>query len=191
MHVAIARQALNGDSHCGDQCAAWEHGNKITLCVADGLGHGEYAEEAGRAAVAYVGQHLRESLQEIFAGCDSAIRHTRGVAMGIAVMDTRTKTLTCGGVNNISMMIVGQRTRHMICCDGIVGGGYKRFMTEVLPLGNGDMVILHSDGLKEIANLSNAIAADCTDLQQMADQLLEDWTCGTDDAAILIYQSRG
>ena len=188
MQVAIAEQALHGDPHCGDQCAAWEHGNKITLCVADGLGHGEYAEEAGLAAVAYVGHHLHESLEKIFAGCDSAIRHTRGVAMGIAVIDTETQTLTYGGVNNISMMIIGQQTRHVRCCDGIVGGGYKRFMSEVLPLGNGDLVILHSDGLKELAPLPDAAAAGCPDLQRLAGQLLKDWDRGTDDAAILIYR---
>ena len=188
MRVAIARQALHGDPQCGDQYAAWEHGNKITLCLADGLGHGKYAEEAGLAAMAYVSQHLSESLEEIFAGCNSAIRHTRGVAMGIAVIDTKGRTLTFGGVNNISMMIVGQRTRRLVCCDGIVGGGYKRFMPEVLPLGNGDLVILHSDGLKGLAFAPDAIATDCPELQQLADQLLKDWNCGTDDAAILICQ---
>lgn len=188
MQVAIAKQALRGDPHCGDQCAAWEHGNKITLCVADGLGHGEYAEEASRAAVAYVGQHLCESLEKIFAGCDSAVRHTRGVAMGIAVIDTEAQTVTFGGVNNIRMMIVGQKTRRARCRHGIVGGGYKRFMPEALPLAPGDLVILYSDGLKEFPRLPDTAAADCPDLQRLADQLLQDWDCGTDDAAILIYR---
>ncbi len=187
MQVAIAQQALNGDPHCGDQCAAWKNGSKITLCVVDGLGHGEHAEEAARAAVTYVEKHLHKPLEKVFAGCDSAIRHTRGVAMGIALVDTEAQTVTFGGVNNIRMMVVGQRTRRARCCDGIVGGGYRRFMPEVLPLADGDLVILYSDGLKEFARLPEAAATGCSNLQTLANQLMKDWNRGTDDAAILVY----
>ncbi len=58
MRVGLASRSLNDDPHCGDVCGYWQRGRTITLCVADGLGHGLHAERAAQAAVSYVGRHL-------------------------------------------------------------------------------------------------------------------------------------
>ena len=191
MQVAVAKRALHGDPHCGDECAAWEHGKRVTLCVADGLGHGRWAEEASHAAVDYVRRHLPEPLEKVFSGCDLAIRHTRGVAMGIAVIDTEARTLTCGGVNNIRMMVAGQEITRLNCNDGIVGGGFRTLRPETVPLASGDLVIIYTDGLSEFARLPDCGTLPSMDLQQLAELLLDDWNRGVDDAGVLIYRYEG
>jgi len=125
MPVTIAKRAFPGDpQHCGDECAYWHSGGKTTLCVVDGLGHGEQAQRAAQAAVDYVAHHLAQPLVDIFAGCDLALRRTRGVAMGIAVIivgggkdedENENKdagTLTYAGIGNTRAMIV--RSEHPI-----------------------------------------------------------------------------
>jgi len=62
MDVGIAKRALDDDPYCGDECGARESNGKIILCIADGLGHGEFAERAARAAVDYVLKHHSEPI---------------------------------------------------------------------------------------------------------------------------------
>lgn len=80
IEIATIKHALNNAPHCGDECGYWEEGTKTILCIIDGLGHGKDAEMAAKAAVEYIANHLSESLQDIFAGCDRELRKTRGAA---------------------------------------------------------------------------------------------------------------
>ena len=86
MPVAIAKQHYQGSPHCGDQGDCWASDGKVTLCLADGLGHGEDAEKAARAALDYVAGHCSAPLAELFAGCDAALHYTRGASVGIVVI---------------------------------------------------------------------------------------------------------
>lgn len=189
MQVAIARQALDESPHCGDEGGYWQRGRKITLCVADGLGHGEQAEKAAKAAMGYVARHLSDPLSEIFAGCDRAIRHTRGVVMGIAVIDEDAGTLIYAGIGNIHGMIVGEKPTHLSSNYGIVGGGYKTLWCKTVPFMPGDLVILSTDGVSERIDLSDYEDALRADARRLAETILQDWRRGTDDAAVLVFRS--
>jgi serine phosphatase RsbU (regulator of sigma subunit) len=186
------------DLHCGDQFGHWRKGKRITLCIVDGLGHGEDAEKAARAAIEYVAYHLSAPLQEIFSGCNRHIRNTRGVAMGIAVIDEDERTLSYAGVGNTRIKIMRKpssnpaerETVHLVSDYGIVGGGYRKLSPETLPFGPGDLVFLHTDGVKELTELSGYREALLSDVQRLAEQIIVDWGCDTDDAAVLIFSNR-
>ena len=190
-HLAITKRAFLGETHCGDECAYWHEGGKATLCIVDGLGHGEHAERAAQAAVEYVAQHLGEPLVDVFAGCDLALRRTRGVVMGIAVVDEDAGTLTYAGIGNTRAMIVGG-ARSVVCLSsdyGIVGGGYRKLSPETVPLNPGDLVILVSDGIKERCDILGYGDALRGDVRQLAESILQDWGRETDDAAVLVFRS--
>lgn len=198
MQVAIAKRALNDDPYCGDECGYWKTDNKTVLCVADGLGHGEHAESAARAAMQYVGHHLSQSLDELFAGCNQALRNTRGVVMSTAIIDEDAGTLAYAGIGNTRAMIVGkprakntdERTIILSSNYGIVGGGYKTLSPETVPLIAGDLVILYTDGVEEMIGVSgdDALRAD---LQRLAERIIQDWGRAADDAAVLIFRYKG
>jgi len=199
MQVAIAKRALNHDTYCGDECRYWQSGSKLMLCVVDGLGHGEHAESAAKAAVQYVGHHLEESLDELFTGANQALRNTRGVAMGTAVIDEDANTLTYAGIGNTRAMIVGRshdkdadgRTIILSSNYGIVGGGYKTLSPETVPLLSGDLVILYTDGVQETLGVSRYDDTLRADLQQLAESILNDWGRKADDAAVLVFRYEG
>ncbi|RLC76082.1 MAG: hypothetical protein DRJ03_21380 [Chloroflexi bacterium] len=191
MQVAITKRPFLGETHCGDECAYWQGNGKVTLCIVDGLGHGEHAERAAQAAVEYVAGHLGESLADIFAGCDAALRSTRGVAMGIAVIDEEAETLTYAGIGNTRIMIIrgAQPVIHLSSNYGIVGGGYRKLTPETVELHPGDLVILSSDGIKERCDLLAYGDALRGGAQQLGERILQDWGRETDDAAVLVFRS--
>ena len=193
MQIAIAKRSFFNDPHNGDECAYWQSGGKVLLCVVDGLGHGEDAERAAKAAVEYVALHLAEPLVDVFTGCDRALRRTRGVAMGLAVVDEEAETLTYAGIGNTRAVIV-QSARSLVCLSsnyGIVGGGYRKLTPETVELHPGDLVILSSDGIKERCDLLAYGGALRGDVQQLAERILQDWGRETDDAAVLVFRSEG
>jgi len=188
MQIAIAKRSFLNDPHCGDQAAYWQSGGKTILCIVDGLGHGEHAERAAKAAVDYVAQHLSEPLPNLFAGCNAAIRHTRGVAMSVVVIEEEAGTLTHAGIDNTRTMIVGERIVRLTSNYGIVGGGYRKLSPETVPLTPGDLVIMYTDGIKQRCDVSAYRDALRGDVQQLAERILQDWSRETDDAAVLVFR---
>jgi len=189
MQIAIAKRPIE-DPYCGDQAAWWERRGDTLLCIVDGLGHGQGAERAAMAALDFVGRRHHRPLPEIFALCNEAVRHTRGVAMSIAVVDPRAGMLTYAGIGNIRALVVGEQNRRLSSSYGIVGGGYRRLTPETVPLTPDDLVILATDGVREdfdVSGYDNEILADVT---WLAEKVLMDWRRETDDAAVLVFRNR-
>ena len=189
MPVAIAKRSFLGDPFCGDQGGCWASDGKVTLCLADGLGHGEDAEEAARAALDYVAGHCAAPLAELFAGCDEALYRTRGAAVGIAVIDHEAGTLTHAGVGNTRAVVVGDKTAHLGSTAGIVGAGYGRLAPEAVPFMSDDLVVMVTDGIKQRSDFADFAAMRGTDVQGLAEKILQDWGRETDDAAVLVFRS--
>ncbi len=188
MPVAIAKQHYRGSPHCGDQGACWANDGKVTLCLADGLGHGEDAEKAARAALDYVAGHCAAPLAELFAGCDEALHRTRGAAVGIVVIDHEAATLTHAGVGNTRAVVVGDETTRLGSTAGIVGAGYGRLAPEAVPFMADDLVVMVTDGIKQRLDFADFAEMGGTDLQRLAEKILQDWGEETDDAAVLVFK---
>ncbi len=188
MQIAIVNRPLE-EPHCGDQAGCWEYDGKVVLCMIDGLGHGRRAEQAALAALDFLERHHREPLLELFATCDRALHDTRGVAMGIAVADPAAGTLTYAGIGNTRAMVAGQETTRLSSHYGIVGGGYGTLKTEAVPLSPDDLVIMYTDGIEELIDLSGYDEALRADVGRLAETIAADWRRETDDEAVLVFRN--
>lgn len=189
--VGFVRRALNDARECGDVGRYWRWEDKIVLCLADGLGHGPKAEEAAEAAVACVGENLGQPLPAIFAHCDENIRSTRGAVMGIAVVDTGIGALTYAGVGNTRIVIGGAKKSSLFSTSGIVGGGYAPLYPETVRLVPGDVVAMYTDGFRAEIDLAAYTPSLRLDPQGLSEHILNDWSRGTDDAAVLVFRYEG
>lgn len=195
MAIGSVKQSFRGDKYCGDQFGHWRKGHQTILCIADGLGHGKHAEKAARAAMTYVASHLSEPLPEIFFGCNKEIRDTRGVAMGIAIIDKKACTLTYAGIGNTRTLILRsadlkktvRKSKYLRSNFGIVGAGYKHLVLETVSFAPGDLVMIYTDGVKELIDFTGYVTLFYKNIQGLAEKIIKDWGRGTDDAAVLIY----
>ncbi len=195
MEVESVKRPLRGEKHCGDQLGHWQNGDQIILCIADGLGHGKHAENAAKAAMTYVASHRAEPLAEIFSGCNREIRDTRGVAMGIAVIDKKARTLTYAGIGNTRAVILrsadsqeaARKSLYLRNDFGIVGSGYRRLVPETVPFAPGDLMVIYTDGVQELIDFTGYEALLYKDIQRLAEKIIEDWGRSSDDAAVLVY----
>jgi len=189
MQVGIAKQALHCATHNGDQCGYWRVNDKIILCIADGLGHGEQAEIAALAAIGCVAINVDRSISEIFEFANEKIRRTRGVAMAIVVIDELSGCLEYAAVGNIRGLL--QRRQKMLRLSngyGIIGAGYKNLIIENHVIESGDLIILVTDGIREMISLEKYESDLLGDVHKLSQQILRDWRHSRDDAAVLVFK---
>jgi len=135
-----------------------------------------------------VAEHCAAPLGELFAGCDEALYRTRGAAVGIIVIDHEAGTLTHAGVGNTRAVVVGDKTARLGSTAGIVGAGYGRLVREAVPFMADDLVLMVTDGIKQRLDFADFAEMGGTDLQRLAEKILQDWGKETDDAAVLVFK---
>jgi len=199
MNIAVARRAMDGGSYCGDQTGIWpddngQHGAQpCVCCLVDGLGHGLHAKQAACKIIQYVARHRHDTPEQLFRGCDVAMRHERGGVMAVAWIEG--DQLSYAAVGNIAGYLArhtddGFRMEQLHMDRGMISGGFKRLNVQQRTLAAGDLLIMHSDGLHPFYHLA-AWQPALNDPQHLATLLIEDQGKATDDACVLVYQHQG
>jgi len=188
--IATERRAMGGCPDCGDQLAFWADDDRLVCCVVDGLGHGLHAKQAACNIIQYVANHRTESPEQLFRGCDEAMRHERGGVMAVAWIAG--DQLTYASVGNITGYLVRHdddiyRIEHLNMDRGMISGGFKKLNVQTLTLADGDLLLMHSDGLHPFYNLE-VWQPVLDDPKRLAKALLEDQSKETDDACVLVYK---
>ncbi|CAL9339103.1 SpoIIE family protein phosphatase [Streptomyces sp. enrichment culture] len=138
-----------GAEFSGDAWAWVRSGDRLTLMLADGLGHGEHAARASSAAVAEVHRCAHLPADRLLRALHGALRGTRGAAVAVAQLDTASGRLSFTGVGNIGARLRrGDRWRPLLSHPGIVGA----HLPVHLPWHTEEwtdecLLVLHSDGL--------------------------------------------
>ncbi len=189
MTFACALRPFQGGKVSGDQCAVWEDTNQALVCIVDGLGHGEGAEIAAKAAIAYVEENRAQAIEEIFAGCDKAISETRGVAMALAWVDKTSQNMLYIAVGNTRAAIVDMSEHYIGGVYGIVGAGIPKPVPERLKLARNQTLYMWSDGMAETLNFRQYHKQGIQDLETLAGRMLNDNSdFSEDDGSLVVYR---
>jgi anti-sigma regulatory factor (Ser/Thr protein kinase) len=144
INVPFARAEYSGD--------AWtwvRAGDRATLMLADGLGHGPEAAHASTAAVEELHRSAHLSPADCLGRLDTALRGTRGAAVAVAQVDTAAGLLRFAGVGNIGARLrTGNSWRSLLSRPGIIGVHRPgRLREDRMSWPADGTLILHSDGL--------------------------------------------
>ncbi|MFV0137716.1 SpoIIE family protein phosphatase [Streptomyces sp. HMX87] len=138
-----------GAEYSGD---AWEWvraEDRLTLMLADGLGHGPDAAGASTAAAEALRGAAGLPPAEVLRRLHEALRGTRGAAVAVAQVDLRLGRLSFAGIGNIGARLCeGGTWRHLVSRPGIVGVHRPaRVREEETAWADDRLLVLHSDGL--------------------------------------------
>lgn len=191
---SVAARPLAGEAMSGDLHLVKLLGDGALLAVVDGLGHGEEAIVAARAAVAVLEEHAEEPVIFLVKSCHMVLAKTRGAVMTIASLRFSESALTWIGVGNVEGRLlragssVGQPSESVLLRSGVVGYQLPALQSDVLPIGVGDLLVFATDGVH--AAFDEGInPADST--RTLADRILSRWFKGTDDALVLVARYLG
>jgi anti-sigma regulatory factor (Ser/Thr protein kinase) len=148
--LGVVNIPKKGETICGDSCGfrKLDHG-RVSLMIADGLGHGPLAHEASRAAVRAFESEKYISLTDTMERVHLALKPTRGAAVAIAELDAAQECVTYTGVGNIAGTILSMsKPVHMVSMNGTMGAGTPHFRMFTYPWKPGSTLVMNSDGLK-------------------------------------------
>ena len=183
--------AAPGEMVSGDGWSFQADGDRASVIVADGLGHGPVAAEASDAALAVFALRPAAGPEQLLTVAHEALRSTRGAAVAVAVLDAEAGTLVfCGACNIAGRLISGIADRSLLSQHGTVGLQIRRLADVSYEWGEHAILVLHSDGLATRWTL-----ADVGGLLQchpvvIAGWLIRDQMRGRDDATVVVVRRR-
>ena len=188
LNYAGASRPLPGQSANGDQWLAQPRPDGLRVAVIDGLGHGGEAQTAALAAIEALRAAPDLGPIEALQRCDQALRGTRGAAASVLVIDRSRAVLRFAGVGNVEGRLYSDdRERHFSPSRGILGRGMRAPALLDLPLIEPWTVLVHTDGIRTRGlELDTHLSA-----RERAQQILATAARATDDATIVVIDSRG
>ena len=185
--VGAVSVALAGEQLCGDAWEARAANGSLRLMVADGLGHGPFAEEAAREALAVFRRRPELSLTETLELSHLALTKTRGAAAAIVEVQPATGKTTSVAVGNIAMRLqFAGGMKNLVCDNGTLGASMRRVQQYVYPWEPGALLVMHSDGLGTGWNLDDYPGLARRHPALIAGVLYRDFSRRRDDATIVV-----
>lgn len=172
---------------CGDAWTTHANGDRLTVIVTDGLGHGEGAQEASRAVTTSFGARPTDSLTRILEDANRAAKATRGAAATIVRIDRAAHTATIAGVGNVAAWIVADKARQLVTQHGTLGQAMPTLREETYPFPVGALLVIASDGLKSRLPFDDREMLGHTPLT-IAATLWRDHARGRDDATVVVLR---
>lgn len=174
----------------GDGALFVRRDDALVLGVCDGLGHGEPARDAARAATSALRRHAALSPGEQLAACDRALGGTRGAVMTILHVDDREGRIDAASAGNVTTILAHHRSERRLGGLSTTLGGARpaRFATERTAIDPRDVIVVFTDGLS-----SRSTLADDRDLwfqhpAAVAQRLVERFARATDDVLVAVVR---
>jgi anti-sigma regulatory factor (Ser/Thr protein kinase) len=195
LSLPIASEDSNGDAWA---IAADRAG--VALMSIDGLGHGDLAASAAKAALDCMAEGPYRTPTAQIEACHGALRATRGAALasvqisypGAGGRPDDGASLRFAGIGNIAACLMGEgKRRQMVSHNGIVGHNVRKVQEFDHPCEPGSVFIMHSDGLSTQWDLdAHPGLAACHPLV-IAAVLLRDYARARDDASVMVLRYLG
>jgi anti-sigma regulatory factor (Ser/Thr protein kinase)/serine/threonine protein phosphatase PrpC len=157
LDIGVATRPKLGFEDNGDSFVIKHWGQSVLTGVIDGLGHGNLAHYAAETARNYVETHYDQPMARIFSGVAHDCRATRGVVMALARFDFLQPTtpeegppfhLTYANIGNVECRVLNSpQPVNLILRRGVLGGVAPNPVINESPWHNGNIMVLHSDGL--------------------------------------------
>jgi serine phosphatase RsbU (regulator of sigma subunit) len=194
IEYGVARLALPGQKESGDQHVVSCSQSGVLLAAVDGIGHGQEAANAAKAATSILKAGISEPVISLVGQCHERLRSTRGVVMSLASIDIPHSLLTWLGVGNVKAVLMrgdakpGNGLETLLLRGGVVGAQLPPLQATVLPISRGDTVYFVTDGVR--SDFADSLTAR-ENPQRAADRILEQFQNGNDDALVLVARLIG
>lgn len=163
--------------------------NKIlNILVLDGLGHGPGAHEASSAAIEKYALLTKESPKQVLKEIHQHIKHTRGAVSMTLKYKFEEQMLSYCSIGNIAGKTIGfNNVKNFSSFNGIVGHVMPgHLQDQEVAWERGNLLIIHSDGLRSRWNITEYAHAQKYDPVILAACLYRDHNRGNDDTTIIV-----
>jgi hypothetical protein len=182
---------LGGSGASGDGWVVAAEG-QLAAMVVDGLGHGDDAALAARAAISAFAQRQVTDVAELLERAHDAMHGTRGGVAAACLVDAEAGQATFAGVGNISgqILCVQEKRQHLLSRPGTLGTQVRIPSVHIQHhrWAPGATMVMVSDGVRSGWDLSAYPGLLDHHPSVVAAVLHRDFTRPNDDATVLVAQ---
>lgn len=185
---AVCR-AKQGQPVSGDLYVVREYREgQVLAAVVDGLGGGEEAARAARAAEEVLVAYPEWPLQELIQRSHTALHSTRGAVIGVLRLEAQGAKASYVGVGNIGVHVYSRQSIKPISKNGILGFRLPALLELQYTYEPGDTFVLFSDGVS--ARFGQEHAVDLRQSpQQISEAILARYGKTIDDATVVTIKT--
>ena len=174
---------------CGDVWRIAEHNGELAVMVADGLGHGPLAAEAGnRAADLFDGLVANVHPAAFCELAHQALAGSRGAALAVAHVSTAGRVRYAGVGNIAGSILGGPSNRGLSSQNGTIGVQVRRVQEFEYEWPQRGVLVMHSDGLTSRWSLDAYQGLAARHPAIIAAALYRDCLRGRDDATVVVVK---
>jgi len=194
VEYGVAKFVLPGQGESGDHHLVCCNQSGILVAAIDGIGHGEEAANASKAAAALLKSSADEPIISLIERCHDKLRATRGVVLSLASIDPKHGMMTWLGVGNVQGVLMrsdakkGNGQESLLLRSGVVGSQLPALQATVLPIVRGDTLFFATDGVRNDFSVSLSARENP---QRAAGRILEQYGSRNDDALVLVVRLMG
>jgi anti-sigma regulatory factor (Ser/Thr protein kinase) len=176
---------------CGDSWSLKESEGRLSLMLADGLGHGPFAAAAAEEATGVFDRDPFAPLPSIFNAAHVRMQGTRGGAMAAAQIDSSSGEMKYVGVGNIAghlRGLTGETKRGLFSHNGTLGVKLHKIQQFDYQCPIPGLLVMHSDGLQTRWSLDSYGGLLQLHPALISAVLYRDFTRGHDDVTIAVVR---
>lgn len=189
--VGAIALAAPGERVCGDGWGFALHGNKASVIVADGLGHGPDAAEASQAALAGFEEEPMIAPRQLLEHTHARLRGTRGAAVAMMQVDASADTVRSAGAGNVlGRLVSGVSDRTLLSQHGTAGVTIRTPEEASTAWPPHALLVVCSDGIATRWGAESIVPVLGRDPTLAAAILVRDHSRGRDDATVAVLRRR-
>jgi anti-sigma regulatory factor (Ser/Thr protein kinase) len=185
LEVAFVNRPCRGELVSGDAVAITEADGGVLIGVVDGLGHGREANVAAKAAVRLIRERGTLQLEQLMIQVNERLARTVGAAVSLCWIDLGSGAFRYAAVGNTVLRLEGDTSRRIAATAGTVGTRLQRVRVETATLQEGEVLLIHSDGISERATFKDYPQLRFHGAAVIADRVVSRYGKRHDDAAVV------
>jgi anti-sigma regulatory factor (Ser/Thr protein kinase) len=188
---AVICLAVKGETACGDTWRLASRPGRLSLMIADGLGHGPLAADAAEAAGAAFDADPFAAPRALIESAHTRMHGSRGGAVAAVALEG--PTVRFAGVGNVAASLVSPAAgpKGLPSHNGIAGVQVRKVQEFDYAWPDGGMLVMHSDGLQTRWSLDAYPGAARRHPAVVAGLLYRDFARGRDDLTVAVVRRAG
>lgn len=175
-----------GEHYNGDAIYVHEGDSYLLVSVIDALGHGPAAHRISMRVLDKLKQYLDNDPVRVINEVNREMLGSDGAVIGIGIV--REDGFEYSSLGNITCSVFGSQDTNMVTSDGILGSRLRSFRKTRIRLHPGDMIIMHSDGVKKLRNFRHLRNSHLFSSEIFARMIVEELGSDFDDATALVLK---
>jgi len=184
MHV----RPMSGYVVSGDMTMAVQTDDGLLLVITDATGHGIAANEVARGVSEFVMQHASGDVKRLLTELHAQLKGTIGAAVGALFIEPNRRLFRYAGVGNTGAARRVGTSWRPVSKDGVLGQRLPTLLEQTGELARGDLIMMWTDGLSEMAGGMFAARNAFKPAAQLAREMVEELGKPHDDASCIVLR---